>query len=155
MGVSGCGKTTIARLLSKKIDIPFFDADDFHPKQNVEKMTNGIALDDDDRKPWLKTLNVNLKYWQKNKGAILACSALKEKYRATLTSGLDIQWVFLEGSIMLIKSRLNHRKRHFMNTCLLESQFDCLEVPNYGTKIGVDKSPENIVDELLTHIDNE
>ncbi len=155
MGVSGCGKTTIAGLLSKKINIPFFDADDFHPEQNVEKMTNGVALDDADRKPWLKTLNINLKEWQKKKGAILACSALKEKYRASLTVGVNIQWVFLEGNLKLIKKRLEHRKGHFMNTHLLQSQFECLEAPKYGTKIGIDKSPEYIVDELLRHIDNE
>ena len=155
MGVSGCGKTTIAKLLSKKMDIPYFDADDFHPQQNIKKMIKGIGLDDHDRKPWLKSLNGRLKEWQKNKGAIVACSALKEKYRKTLTSGLDIQWIFLEGSIQLIKNRLDHRKGHFMNAGLLQSQFDCLEVPNYGTKICIDNSPENIVNELLTHVKNE
>ncbi len=149
MGVSGCGKTTIAKLLSLKTGIPFFDGDDFHPQENIDKMTQGIALQDVDRKPWLEHLNEKLKHWGKQKGAILACSALKENYRKILRTNVRIHWVFLEGDFDVIKNRMLHRNQHFMHTSLLQSQFDCLEVPAYGIKISIDQCPKNMVNEIL------
>ena len=89
IGVSGCGKSTIARKLSESLGIPYYDADDFHPKANIDKMSTGQPLDDADRAPWLAILSNNLQQWEKEGGAILACSALKEKYRQVLSKNLE------------------------------------------------------------------
>ena len=150
MGVSGCGKSTIGNLLSKRMEIPFIDADDFHTKTNIEKMSRGEALTDDDRLPWLQALNTELKTRGKSGGAILACSALKEEYRKILSDGISsIQWVFLEGNFDLIKNRIEKRSNHFMDAILLQSQFDTLEIPNYGMKVSCEKSPEDITNEII------
>ncbi|CAL2081746.1 decarboxylating NADP(+)-dependent phosphogluconate dehydrogenase [Tenacibaculum sp. 190524A05c] len=150
MGVSGCGKSTIGNSLSQRMEIPFLDADDFHPKANIEKMSRGEALTDNDRLPWLQALNAELKTRIKSGGAILACSALKEEYRKILSDNITtIQWVFLEGSFDLIKKRIETRSNHFMDATLLQSQFDTLEIPNYGIKVSCEKSPEDITNEIL------
>ncbi len=146
IGVSGCGKSTIARNLSKSLGIPYFDADDYHPKENIEKMKNGQALDDSDRASWLATLSSHLQQWDKNKGAVLACSALKEKYREVLSKGLkDCHWVFLSGDYELIYNRMTKREGHYMNEQMLKSQFEALEIPSYGIHIDINKSPEEII----------
>ncbi len=147
IGVSGCGKTTIAQKLSASIGLPYYDADDFHPQANIEKMSSGKALDDDDRASWLKTLSINLQQWEKEGGAILACSALKEKYRKVLAQDLDdCHWIFLNGSYELILERMNKRKGHYMSGEMLKSQFEALEVPTYGISIDIQKSPEEIIE---------
>lgn len=130
MGVSGCGKSTIARQLCEELDIPFIEADDFHPEANVLKMRNNQPLDDNDRKPWLQILALELKK-NEAKGCVLACSALKKKYRIILNSLISkpLQIIFLEGSFELIKKRINQRVGHFMSSQLLQSQFDTLENP--------------------------
>jgi 6-phosphogluconate dehydrogenase len=150
MGVSGCGKSTIGNSLSQRMEIPFIDADDFHPKANIEKMSRGQALTDNDRLPWLQALNAELKTRGKSDGAILACSALKEAYRKILSDNIGtIQWVFLEGSFDLIKKRIEARSNHFMDVTLLQSQFDTLEIPNYGMMVSCEKSPEDITNEII------
>ena len=115
MGVSGSGKTTIGKKLAAKIGLPFFDGDDFHPPSNKEKMTQGIPLTDEDRKDWLVKMNQAAKDQAKLTGAVIACSALKEKYRAILSSGITIPlyWVFLQGSFELIKKKNGRKKRPF------------------------------------------
>ncbi len=150
MGVSGSGKSTIAKLLSKKTGIPFFDGDAFHPQKNIDKMSHGIPLNDEDREPWLKTMNLKLKQCNKAKGAILACSALKESYREILSAEIDVQWIFLKGDMKMIRKRLLQRSAHFMSASLLQSQFDCLEEPAYATKLNIANTPEAIVQEILT-----
>jgi carbohydrate kinase (thermoresistant glucokinase family) len=146
IGVSGCGKSTIARNLSKELGIPYYDADDYHPKENVDKMKNGLPLDDSDRASWLTTLSTHLQQWDKNEGAILACSALKEKYREVLSEGLDdCHWVFLSGDYDLIYNRMTKRQGHYMSEQMLKSQFDSLEIPSYGIHIDINKSPEEII----------
>lgn len=150
MGVSGCGKTTIGKSLSKKINLPFYDADDFHTDANIEKMKNGQALNDDDRKPWLESLSTHILKWESSSGAILACSALKEKYRVILSSKIaNINWVYLSGSFDVIKNRLEQRNQHYMKSTLLKSQFDTLEVPNYGLHIS-NKKPINEIVSIIT-----
>lgn len=150
MGVSGCGKSTIGNLLSQRKEIPFIDADDFHPKANIEKMSGGEALTDKDRLPWLQALNTELKTKGESDGAILACSALKEEYRKILSDNITtIQWVFLEGGFDLIKNRIEARSNHFMDATLLQSQFDTLEIPNYGIKVSCEKSPEDITNVII------
>jgi len=149
-GVSGVGKTTIAIDLAKHLGIPFLDADDFHPEANRNKMVCGIPLDDDDREPWLRTIHAKLKEAEKATGAVLACSALKEKYRSTLQTGLNHmpQWIFLEGTFDLIYERMQERK-HFMPASLLKSQFDTYEKSSKGLHLDVSLSPEEILENIL------
>ncbi|MFK7935901.1 MAG: gluconokinase [Saprospiraceae bacterium] len=150
MGVSGCGKTTVGKLLAQELNLSFHDADDYHPTANVEKMASGQPLNDDDRQPWLEILADKLAEWQQAGGAVLACSALKEKYRQTLQSQVtDIQWVWLDGSFELIQKRMQARRGHFMDAKMLQSQFDALEPPTYGLKISIDQSAEAIVEYIL------
>jgi gluconate kinase len=131
MGVSGSGKTTVGKLLSAKTEIPFFDGDDLHSSANKKKMEriNSLAIEQ-----------------QKLSGAIIACSALKEKYRDILIEEIHKPyWVFLNGGFELIQERMKKRKDHFMPTDLLSSQFEILERPSDALTIDISKSPEEIV----------
>jgi carbohydrate kinase (thermoresistant glucokinase family) len=154
MGVSGSGKTTVGELLAQNLGLPFYDADDFHPDENISKMKEGIPLSDEDRDGWLKTLAGQILKWEEAGGAVLACSALKEKYRKTLCSQLPekIEWIFLKGSKELIKERILHRKAHFMNAGLLDSQFEILEEPKYGITVPIDRSAKVVVETILQTI---
>ncbi|MGK7390361.1 MAG: gluconokinase [Candidatus Cyclobacteriaceae bacterium M2_1C_046] len=153
MGVSGSGKTTVGRLLAEKLDIPFYDADNFHPLDNIKKMKAGIPLSDMDREPWLQHLNNKLGEWSKDKGAVLACSALKEAYRKQLNKGIEgILWIYLSGSADLIAYRMKSRMGHYMPPELLQSQFADLEEPSYGIKAAIDKDPETIVQNILDEL---
>jgi 6-phosphogluconate dehydrogenase len=155
MGVSGSGKTTIGQQLSARLRVPFSDADDFHPAANVEKMSAGIPLDDDDRTPWLQILAENLKKWEIDSGAILACSALKEKYRAQLIQNCpQIQWVYLDGSFDLIYSRMKDRAGHYMPAALLTSQFDALEIPSYGMHVDISGHPDSIINTIMSQLNH-
>jgi gluconokinase len=131
MGVSGVGKTTVGQALARELGWRFLDADDYHPPQNVAKMAAGQPLDDEDRKPWLEELNAQLqKLAARNESAILACSALKERYRRRLSDGIKrIEFVYLKGDFELIHSRLAQRRHRFMPESLLRSQFEALEPP--------------------------
>lgn len=154
MGVSGSGKTTIGVKLSAKTGIPFFDGDDFHPQANKEKMKAGQPLTDNDRKDWLKKINELAKNQSGIKGAIIACSALKEKYRADLSAGIKtpVYWVLLQGDFELIRKRMESRKDHFMPASLLQSQFETLEAPADALVIDIKKSPHEIVDNIIGHL---
>ena len=147
MGVSGVGKTTVGQLLSVKINLPFFDGDDFHSDKNISKMLSGKALNDADRKDWLLRLNLLIKENNTKQGCILACSALKESYRKILRNGNErhIQFIFLQGSYNEILLRLQQRKNHFMSTALLTSQFETLEAPIDAFNISIKNLPEEIV----------
>ncbi|MFC4721156.1 gluconokinase [Geojedonia litorea] len=153
MGVSGCGKTTIGEQLAKALNLPFYDADDFHPQANIDKMKQNIALTDVDRHPWLLTLANHIADWDTRGGAVLSCSALKESYRTVLAStSKSVTWVYLKGSFELIKSRIEERTGHYMASHLLQSQFDALEEPNYGYHITIDQSPERIIETLVSNL---
>jgi gluconokinase len=158
MGVSGSGKSTIGRRLSERTGAVFADADDFHPAANKAKMAAGHPLTDDDRQPWLETLNGLLRGWfADGRSGILACSALKAKYRETLAAGMPgrtVHFVLLEGSAELIASRLAARRHEFMNPGLLESQLKTLETPAEGEAFRVvnDRPPEEVVAEILAHV---
>ena len=153
MGVSGSGKTTVGRLLSQKINIPFYDADDFHPQANKEKMKAGQALNDEDRKEWLQQLNTLAVEQQYYNGAIIACSALKEKYRAVLNKGIkQPAWIFLQGSHDKILERMKKREAHFMPATLLQSQFDSLEIPAAAFCISIEKEPEVMLQLIMEYL---
>jgi gluconokinase len=156
MGVSGSGKTTIGTLLSERMHTVFADADDYHSAANKMKMAAGHPLDDQDRQPWLETLNSLLLEWfRAGKGGVLACSALKDVYRKTLVRGLPqsaFAFVWLDGSKELIAERLAERKNHYMNPGLLDSQFAALEPPADSLRIVNDRPPEEVVSEIMKHL---
>jgi gluconokinase len=151
-GVSGSGKTTIGKLLSLKTALPFFDADDFHPAANKEKMKAGDALTDDDRAQWLQRLNSLAVEQSKLEGAVIACSALKEKYRTVLAKGIAKPvWIFLNGEYDLIRQRMKQRD-HYMPVALLRSQFEDLEVPSSAFTVDIKNDPGKIVDLILEYL---
>ncbi len=156
MGVTGSGKTTIGTLLAQRAGVVFADADDYHPLANKQKMAAGHPLDDDDRQPWLETLNRLLLGWQHDGvSGVLACSALKEQYRVTLTSGIpegSIHFVILAGSRELIAERLAARHHEYMDPALLDSQFKTLEPSANALTIKNDRAPDIVVNEILEHI---
>ena len=131
MGVSGCGKTAVGSRLAQRLGARFIDADDLHPPANVEKMRAGIPLDDADRAPWLRLLNARLReVTAAGEPVVLACSALKQRYRDTLAAGVPgLRFVHLAGSRELIAARLAARQHRYMPTTLLDSQFATLEPP--------------------------
>jgi gluconokinase len=139
MGVAGAGKTTIGAELARTLGWRFVEGDDFHPAENVAKMAAGHALDDADRKPWLETLNRELRALEGHgESAVLACSALKRSYRERLGAGLErVEWVYLQGDIDLIRSRLAERSHRYMPATLLQSQFDALEPPQHAIVVDV------------------
>lgn len=147
MGVSGCGKSTIGKLLAQELDIPFFDGDDFHPESNIQKMSNGQALNDEDRQGWLETLNDLAKQQLAKNSCVIVCSALKQKYRDILSFDIkaETNWVYLSGSFNQIFDRLNSREGHFMPSELLISQFETLEEPKDALKIDIAFTPEIII----------
>jgi gluconokinase len=146
-GVAGSGKTTIGHLLAEELGWNFYDADEFHPASNLEKMGQGIALTDADRWPWLETLRELLKEpIARKENLILACSALKEEYRDYLQISDEIKWIFLKGEYGLVADRFEQRRGHFMNSDLLRSQFETLEEPKRDALVvDVDATPERIV----------
>jgi len=155
MGVSGCGKTTVGTLLANEKKIPFFDADDFHPEENIRKMQSGNPLDDNDRKPWLNILSEKIRDWNDDSGAVLACSALKKSYRKILTSKTnDVTFIWLDGSYDLINSRMQKREGHYMPPDLLQSQFDALEPPSEAVKVNIEQPPDNILSDILKTLNN-
>jgi len=155
MGVSGSGKSTIGRLLSQRLGWPFLDGDDFHPASNIQKMSRGIPLTDEDRLPWLDRIAEEIhKFERDHRNAIFACSALKAQYREILIQGNpDVRFVLLDGSFELIHQRLASRKGHFMKPELLQSQFDALERSTDLVIVNIDQSPEQIVTEIAKRLD--
>ena len=156
MGVSGSGKSTIGSLLSKALNIPFFDGDDFHPESNILKMSTGQALNDEDRLGWLQTLNNLAKKELVSNSCVIACSALKKSYRDILNKGIQnsTKWVFLQGSFEEITDRINKRKDHFMSSDLLKSQFDTLEEPTEAITININLSPKEITKNVINQLQN-
>lgn len=150
MGVSGVGKSTIGQLLSNELGIPFFDGDDFHPQENITKMSNGIPLNDDDRQGWLETLNKLAKTELQTNSCIIVCSALKQKYRDILNQDINgkTKWIYLKGSFNQIKERLEMRSGHFMSAQLLKSQFETLEAPKNTIDIDISLTPSEIIKTL-------
>ncbi|MFQ6029118.1 MAG: gluconokinase [Dehalococcoidia bacterium] len=147
MGVSGSGKTTVGRLLAQELGWTFFDGDDYHPPANIQKMSQGIPLRDEDRYPWLEALQSLIHgLLEQGEPAVLAASALKQEYRERLLAGnLGASFVYLKGEYRLISQRLQNRQVHFMDSQLLESQFEALEEPQDVMVVEVTAEPAEIV----------
>lgn len=157
MGVSGSGKSTVGTLLASRIDAEFADADWFHPAANVEKMHRGIPLNDDDRLPWLKAIAEWIDAKRRSGGrAVVACSALKRRYRDILIDGRsDVRLIYLEGEVELISRRIATRHEHFMPASLLQSQFAALEPPGpeeHPVVVSIAARPAEIVDEIISQL---
>ena len=146
MGVSGSGKSTVGSRLADELGWAFYDADDCHNEANRSKMSHGIPLTDDDRTAWLASLRELI---QKNvyseTSIVLACSALKESYRAILNVDEQVRFVYLKGSYAEIESRLKNRAGHFMPVKLLASQFETLEEPANALHVKVTHTLEEII----------
>jgi len=153
MGVTGAGKTTVGGLLAKQLGWPFLDADDFHRPENIGKMKHGIPLTDADREPWLAAIHQALvDYAAKNQDVVLACSALKQKYRQKLAAGLDLRICYLKGSFEEISSHIEHRIGHFAGEAILAGQFADLEEPDDAVGLDATARPEENVSEALTKL---
>lgn len=157
MGVSGSGKSTVAKALGERLGWRFEDGDGFHPPANVAKMSAGHPLTDEDRWPWLNAIADEIgRVCTAGEHVIIACSALKHTYRDVLLRGRnDVRFVFLRGTQELIADRLAQRKGHFMPPELLTSQFRTLEPPEaseHVITVSIDESVEAIVDGILRQL---
>lgn len=146
MGVSGSGKTFVGRALAADLGWDFFDADDFHPPENITKMASGTPLTDTDREPWLAALRtLLLRIDGAATNAVLACSALRAKFRDNLRAGIDVRYVYLRAGRTLLTHRLDTRPGHFMKSDLLESQFAALEEPEDALVLDAGGEPSTLV----------
>ena len=154
MGVSGSGKTTVGQLLATALRAEFAEGDAYHPPANIEKMRRGIPLDDADRWPWLEILRAEIDRWlAAERTVVLACSALKQRYRDVLAKGRPgVRFVYLEGDKRLIRDRLDRRRGHYMPASLLDSQLAALEPPADAIKVDVAGTPEAIAAEVLQRL---
>jgi carbohydrate kinase (thermoresistant glucokinase family) len=153
MGVAGVGKTTVGRLVAAELELPFHDADDFHPKENRRKMAAGIPLSERDRKPWLRELARRIPEWEAAGGAVLACSALRAGHRRILrAASSDAVFVFLEASLETFRARLRNRPGHYMPPSLLESQLATLEPPaaDEAIRIRAEGAPAQVARAVVT-----
>lgn len=154
MGVSGCGKTTIGEIIAPHYQAKFFDGDNLHPRENVEKMSKGQPLTDEERWPWLETVGKTL---QAESSVIIACSALKRSYRDHIRSfSPSTEFVLLHGTKEVLSSRLGARKGHFFPASLLDTQLALLEPlasDEAGVKVNIDQTEDEIAAEVINWID--
>lgn len=153
MGVAGSGKTTVGRQLSQALGWTFYDADDFHPPANIEKMSRGVPLNDGDRLPWLQALGELIRDCLKHgESAVLACSALKASYREFLLVDPDVKLAYLKGDYALIQERLTGRRGHYMKPGMLDSQFATLEEPEQALHLDISPPPSEIVQAIRARL---
>jgi gluconokinase len=147
MGVSGCGKSTIGPALADRLQCPFLEGDDFHPRENKVKMGNGIPLNDHDRKGWFSAIRDALE--KESKLVVVSCSALKQKYRVSLSAlSRPVVFLHLTGDRLLLKERIENRSGHFFDSKLLDSQIETLEPPSddeLAVIIEIHDTVENVV----------
>ena len=159
MGVTGTGKTAVGEALAQRSGWPFADADNFHTAANRAKMHAGIPLTDEDRAPWLQGLHDQIAAWLRDDtNGILACSALKESYRAALTAGTpehSVRFVFLTGPVSVIQERMEARHGHFMPESLLPSQLATLEPPQDAIEISITQTIPAMVQQILSKLAQE
>ena len=149
MGVAGCGKSTVAEAIHERLDYAYAEGDDFHPQANIDKMSAGIPLTDEDRWPWLQVINKwMLAREALGENTVVSSSALKRSYREALSENVPTFFIHLSGTQELIQQRLNERKGHFMPPALLPSQFAILE-PLSPDENGVEVSIEGSVDAMV------
>ena len=149
MGAAGSGKTTIGQLLSSRLGWNFVDGDSFHSPANIEKMSHGLPLDDNDRIPWLNSIREAMEQWTaQGRNVVLACSALKRSYRERLQINSGVKLVYLKGTYDLLLARLHSRKGHYATEQLLASQFADLEEPADAITVDVAPTPKEIVAEI-------
>jgi gluconokinase len=156
MGVSGAGKTEVGQALARQLGWTFVEADDFHPRANVEKMHRGEPLNDEDRRPWLAAIHQRLlEASGRHENIVLACSALKHAYQEYLQheEPEHIYLIHLRGSEELIRQRLAKRKGHFMNPNLLHSQFETLEPPEDAIEVDITPPPDEIAADIRRKLD--
>ena len=154
MGVSGSGKTTVGAKLAQELGWSFYDADDFHSEANREKMAQGIALNDEDRAEWLASLRGLIrKHLEEGSSCVLACSALKQRYRDTLAVNEKVRFAYLRGSFEQVETRMKRRKDHYMPVQLLQSQFEALEEPLDAVIVDISHTPEDIIHIIRKGID--
>ncbi|MHB8218212.1 MAG: gluconokinase [Candidatus Sulfotelmatobacter sp.] len=155
-GVSGAGKTTVGHLLSSRLGWCFEDSDDLHSVANRRKMESGTPLTDEDREPWLKVLHLRMQEFIKcDRNAVLACSALKQKYRDLLVAGFEpdqVRFALLDAPRALLEERIRKRHHEYMNPCLLDSQLAALEAPADTWRISVRGTEEEAVQQLLGQV---
>src|SRR5688572_26893532 len=145
IGVAGSGKSTIGAPLARAIAGQFLEGDTLHPPANIEQMSRGIPLDDDDRRPWLADIHAHIAgASRRGVSLVVACSALKQSYRDFLERGVVINWVYLKGSKELLLRRLQARSTHFMKAGMLDSQLNALEEPSNASVIDAAKPPDAI-----------
>lgn len=153
MGVCGCGKSAVGEALAARLGAVFLEGDAFHPPENVAKMSRSIPLTDADRLPWLRSLRERLGTVPEGDPAVLACSALKRRYRDILCDGLPrARFVYLRGTFDQINARMAARSGHFMPPDLLKSQFEALEEPGEdegAVAVGIEGTVEEIAAEIL------
>lgn len=148
IGVSGSGKSTVGRRLSRELNCKFYEGDNYHSTTNKAKMRDGIPLTDADRWPWLATIrHLMSTVLAEGNDAVVACSALAQSYRDYLRQP-GVQFVYLKGDFELFRERLRHRRGHFFDPALLASQFEALEEPRGALVVDVAKSPAAIVREI-------
>jgi carbohydrate kinase (thermoresistant glucokinase family) len=151
MGVAGAGKTTVGKVLTDKINGYFIEADDFHGKNNIKKMSAGIPLNDDDRYDWLIKIKNEILKRKAKQNLIIACSSLKEKYRELLGTG-NYKLVFLKVDKLTAKNRINSRDDHFMPETLVDSQFSILEEPENALVFEQSLNQDQIVNEIIKQL---
>jgi gluconokinase len=154
MGVEGSGKSTVGRALAEDLGWQFADGDDFHSAANKEKMHRGLALTDEDRAPWLAALHEQIVRWHDQQtNAVLAASALREKYRQQLFAGIpkaDFHIVYLYGPASLLAQRIRNRVGHFAPPTMLDSQLATLEPPSDAIAISIAQTVPEQVKEIRT-----
>lgn len=158
MGVAGCGKTSVGQALAAKTDLTYIDGDDLHPPANIAKMSAGIPLGDDDRKPWL--FDVGRHLGAAGGQTAIGCSALKRKYRDWIRAeaGNEVAFIHLSAPREVIAERMNTREGHFMPPALLDSQFadlETLEPDEHGWEIDIAKPLSEVVEDVLSRLDPE